>query len=156
MRSTERKRNVQLAMLGIALAAAMLFGAPRPAHADSLACLSILPTCMGCGPVELSPGACPTATGGATAAINICLSTVGSADANTTTPAPGDVVVNGNNTVTVVSHYGVAGTGGVDVETDQFPNTSPTGHAVVWIDPGVPVIGGLHFGIADQQSGCPE
>ncbi len=149
-------RSTYLAMLGIALAATMLFGAPRPAHADSLACISILPTCTGCGPVELSPGACPTDPSGATAAVNICLSTVGSTGP-TDTPEVGDIIVDDDPpSITVVADYGAAGTGGVDVTTENFPNTSPTGHAVVWIHPDVAVIGGLHFGIADQQSGCPE
>lgn len=157
--------------LGFVLTAAVLFGTALPTHADDLACLYVLPNpaMMGCtdpmgvgpGPVvELQPGSC--AEDCAQAAINVCLSTVGSAgplDAGLGgpgTPEPGDVFVSMDPDVTVTFHYGVAGAGGVDVETDDFPNTTPTGHAVVWIAPGVPVLGGLHFGIADEQDGCPE
>lgn len=161
MRATERKWNARLVVLGIALTAAMLFGASRAAHADSIGCLFVLPTCTGCGPVELSPDPCPPPGGGELFAINVCLSTFGGTGP-TATPGIGDISVDTSMTppnpptVTVTAHYGVAGTAGADVQTTGFPSTSPTGHAVVWIGPSVAVLGGLHVGIADQQSGCPE
>lgn len=164
MRSTERKRKVQLAVLGIALVASVFFGTARSAQAqeaysDTLACLFVLPTCTGCGPVELAPGACPEDPAGSAAAINVCLSTLGSTGP-TDTPDAGDVIVNTGvipPTVTVSADWGVGGVGGADVQTQDFPSTSPRGNLVVWIDPGVPVLGGFNFGIADQQApaGCP-
>ncbi len=158
MRTIERK-GMQLAVLGVALVAMMLFGAPRAAQADhDLACLFIYagttPPCAAAGgapsPMCVALGQCPTPSG-ATAAINICLG-ASSGDCPVGTPGVGDVSVDDDPpSVSLTAHYGAAGVG-VDATTTNFPNPSPTGHLLICVD--VPGEGVIEAGIADEFGNC--
>lgn len=149
-------------VLGIALAAATLFGASRMALADTLVCLYVD-----------QPGSVPPAYTGALGApcvddgslvqINLCLetdATGGQTGGPSGLPNPlTDITINTGvipPQIDITAHYGVSGVAGVDAEAHNFPSASPEGHLSVWVD-GVPVLEmGAAAAVADRQTGCPD